>query len=436
MASLLGLGGISEKIQAIVQKVRQPIEKAIDWVIGKAVAFAKKIGGKLGFGKDKKGKDNKEDKSESEKKHAEMGNAALQELEKKPPKDMSYEDVRTVKEKQAKTLEDTYNKQLEKPVKMTITFKSPEEDKKDGDMDFHIHIGPNDFDVPGKVSDAADKDLVVPIYRGIHFLKAENHNDEDEKKYQEELAKSSVGKPTYSAAALELAGSKTFDGADVEDKKALEDAVTTVKAELKKKESKGEEAKAEDVISWWRPKQNFDSQILALLQRYINSYGEFKKELKAKNKEAYKELSFSEIPFISTSWRAKHPIKYALGASLAKELQPRRREASVAGRVFVYLFHGKDLKGQNVASVKDLQAADKIKIDHRKLHQEEVTFSGGIPGENLVKQHDIIWDISPVPSDPTALDRVLGNKAAKLAIPIEQDAQTMAEEKMKQGKNK
>jgi hypothetical protein len=53
MASLLGLGGISEKIQAIVQKVRQPIEKAIDWVIGKAVAFAKKIGGKLGLGKDK-----------------------------------------------------------------------------------------------------------------------------------------------------------------------------------------------------------------------------------------------------------------------------------------------------------------------------------------------------------------------------------------------
>ena len=53
MASLLGLGGISEKIQAIVQKVRGPIEKAIDWVISQAVTFAKKIGGKLGFGKDK-----------------------------------------------------------------------------------------------------------------------------------------------------------------------------------------------------------------------------------------------------------------------------------------------------------------------------------------------------------------------------------------------
>ncbi|MBD1920028.1 DUF4157 domain-containing protein [Microcoleus sp. FACHB-831] len=146
MASLLGLGGISEKIQAIVQKVRGPIEKAIDWVIAQAVTFAKKIGGKLGFGKDKKGKDNKEDKSESEKKHAEMGNAAAQQLAKKPSQEMPYEEIRASKEKEAKMLEDKYNKELEKPVKMTITFKSQEEDKKDGDMDFHIHIGPNDYD--------------------------------------------------------------------------------------------------------------------------------------------------------------------------------------------------------------------------------------------------------------------------------------------------
>ena len=47
LASLLGLDGIAAKIQAIIQKVRQPIEKVIDWVIGKAVAFAKKIGGKV-----------------------------------------------------------------------------------------------------------------------------------------------------------------------------------------------------------------------------------------------------------------------------------------------------------------------------------------------------------------------------------------------------
>jgi len=62
MASLLGLGGITGKIQDIIKRVRGPIEKAIDWVIAQAVKFAKKIGNKLGFGKGKKGnKDGEKD---------------------------------------------------------------------------------------------------------------------------------------------------------------------------------------------------------------------------------------------------------------------------------------------------------------------------------------------------------------------------------------
>jgi hypothetical protein len=62
MASLLGLGGISEKIEGIIKTVRQPIDKAIDWLIAQAVKFAKKIGKALGFGKDEKGKDGKDNK--------------------------------------------------------------------------------------------------------------------------------------------------------------------------------------------------------------------------------------------------------------------------------------------------------------------------------------------------------------------------------------
>jgi hypothetical protein len=50
MASLLGLGGISEKIGGIIKTVRTPIDKAIDWLIAQAVKFAKKIGNKLGSG--------------------------------------------------------------------------------------------------------------------------------------------------------------------------------------------------------------------------------------------------------------------------------------------------------------------------------------------------------------------------------------------------
>lgn len=42
LASLLGLGGISGKIKKILETVQKPVNKAIDWVIGKAVAFGKK----------------------------------------------------------------------------------------------------------------------------------------------------------------------------------------------------------------------------------------------------------------------------------------------------------------------------------------------------------------------------------------------------------
>jgi predicted RNA-binding protein YlqC (UPF0109 family) len=50
----LGLGGITDKIQNIIKRVRGPIEKAIDWVIGKATKHAKSFAGK--FNKTKVGK--------------------------------------------------------------------------------------------------------------------------------------------------------------------------------------------------------------------------------------------------------------------------------------------------------------------------------------------------------------------------------------------
>lgn len=51
LASLLGVGGISEKIKEIIQDIREPVNAAIDWVINKAVDIVKAVGGLLGFGK-------------------------------------------------------------------------------------------------------------------------------------------------------------------------------------------------------------------------------------------------------------------------------------------------------------------------------------------------------------------------------------------------
>jgi hypothetical protein len=144
LARLIGLGGISEHIKTVIKKIQSPIETAMTKVANFIVEKGKSL---LGKGKDNNEGTAQDNKSESEKKHADMGNAAAQQLAKKPSQEMSYEEIRASKEKEAKALEDKYNKELEKPVKMTITFKSPEEDKKDGDMDMHIHIGPNDFDL-------------------------------------------------------------------------------------------------------------------------------------------------------------------------------------------------------------------------------------------------------------------------------------------------
>ncbi|BDA66014.1 hypothetical protein CAL7716_001800 [Calothrix sp. PCC 7716] len=55
LASLLGLGGIAGKIQSIFQKLRRPMEKAVDWVIDKGSQAANKVGDKAG----NKGKNNK-----------------------------------------------------------------------------------------------------------------------------------------------------------------------------------------------------------------------------------------------------------------------------------------------------------------------------------------------------------------------------------------
>ncbi|BAY40198.1 hypothetical protein NIES2111_45810 [Nostoc sp. NIES-2111] len=47
LASLLGLGGIAGKIQSIFQKLRKPVEKAVDWIIDKGAKAFKKIGKKI-----------------------------------------------------------------------------------------------------------------------------------------------------------------------------------------------------------------------------------------------------------------------------------------------------------------------------------------------------------------------------------------------------
>ena len=68
LASLLGLGGITDKIREGIDKVRKPIEKAVDFVVMGAVkGFKKLFGGAIGWvkGKYEKGKQWATDKAEA-----------------------------------------------------------------------------------------------------------------------------------------------------------------------------------------------------------------------------------------------------------------------------------------------------------------------------------------------------------------------------------
>jgi Domain of unknown function (DUF4157) len=186
LAKLLGLGDLAQKVRKILQAIRKPIVRAIEWLLkkvkpivkrifkkikglvkkGKAVvkkikkkvkslvkkakrkvkAFVGKIKKNLGIGKGNKSKTKQDkDKRKAERQHARIGKAVIKAMLQKPSKDATYEELRNQKEEQAKGLEIKYNQQLEQPVKLKISFKAPEEDKKDTDLDFHVYIGPNDF---------------------------------------------------------------------------------------------------------------------------------------------------------------------------------------------------------------------------------------------------------------------------------------------------
>ena len=76
LASLLGLGDPSKPVKETIDKAQSPVNKAIDWVITKAVALVKAAGKLLGFGKE----DDKSSHSDDPEKDAKI-TAALAELD-------------------------------------------------------------------------------------------------------------------------------------------------------------------------------------------------------------------------------------------------------------------------------------------------------------------------------------------------------------------
>ena len=199
LAQFLKLNGIAKKIQQAIEKVRKPIDNAIDKGIGFVVEKVKGwFGGnkkKTGKGDAKKIKDeNKKDKAEEldpkdKAKHKEIAGKIESKLKKNKAKDKEeFKDFHKRVEKQGEALEDQYQPQLKKGINLDVKFKSVKEDEKDGDMDYHISIAPNTLKKDGNIDvDNAPK-------RGDHIF---NHSL---RKTASELANITKKLPSLSSA--------------------------------------------------------------------------------------------------------------------------------------------------------------------------------------------------------------------------------------------
>ncbi|MFT4216078.1 MAG: hypothetical protein QM619_02695 [Micropruina sp.] len=184
MASLIGLGGIGQKIREIIQKLQKPVNKAIDfviktglklagpiirgitglgkkvkakaaagkawvkgkaeagkkWVKDKARAGAAKVKGKFGRGA---GPDVAGGLTPAEVRQHEQIADTIAEALNRPGRGQAYRDVRKEKEEQARELIRTHQPKLRSGIGLSVKFADPTKDQADNDVDFEVVIAPN-----------------------------------------------------------------------------------------------------------------------------------------------------------------------------------------------------------------------------------------------------------------------------------------------------
>ena len=169
LAALVGVTGLTGKIQKIIKKVRKKIDKAINKVIKKAKKIFNKI---LGKKKPKKGQakkikdDNKKQKpakltAKDKAKHKKIVGKIEKKLGEKAKKGEPFDKFYARKKKEAKTLENKYQPQLKKGINLDIKFNALAKDKEDNDVDIKIKIAPND--TTGKVQAKGDGKDNLPL---------------------------------------------------------------------------------------------------------------------------------------------------------------------------------------------------------------------------------------------------------------------------------
>ncbi|MFF3733672.1 hypothetical protein ACFYXM_26010 [Streptomyces sp. NPDC002476] len=167
LASLLGIGGLANKVKSVFHAVSRPVNRAID----KIVDFIAKAGKKLSKkprkeNGERKEKDKGEEKGKTgrsetgsdrrtppteEVRHQEIVRSVIRQMER-PTSNSEYQPVRREKETLARQLEATYQPQLKRGIKLSVSFpddaRTASTKKK---LDFHVKVAPNDSVGDGSV---------------------------------------------------------------------------------------------------------------------------------------------------------------------------------------------------------------------------------------------------------------------------------------------
>ena len=386
LASVLGIGGIGEKIRQIVGKLRKPITKAIDSVIKTGLQLAapiirglKGIGGKVkakvAAGKAwVKGKIyGGDDSPEGKQKRLEMGMRA---------------GVALMNRYAGKRVAGALLTPGLAAIRLRYGMTQLEPRQQGARWALHGAVNPTETTTTeaepptaaegGLEPPAGKTEGAIALYRGIHY---------DIKMTEEDYKKATTQKfekrTEFSAGARALADSNKPDGSDVPEKTLIE-AAQTMQLELAKERQPGKFTVPWHVSS--KKWSEFKSRFNALLHLFIDDMDKFRDVIKDPDKAL--SLGFWESPFISTSRSAMAAVKYAKG-KLAGEHQ---RKEGIVGKVYIYLFKVADLARQQAVDPVKLTKDKLIGLSARRMPEGEVTFMGSIPGENLEDQMAVFGD--------------------------------------------
>lgn len=153
LANQIGLGSVGNRIQEMVEAVRERVNQGIDWVIDKALSVGRAVLDTLGI---RGGTEQEEVTAEAvdvdPTDHEAIADRAVADLEQIEGTPESYKAVRAEKEVQAREIEQRYTTILSPGIALTVVFKEAAVDVEDQDLDFEVVIAPNMTKKGGSVS--------------------------------------------------------------------------------------------------------------------------------------------------------------------------------------------------------------------------------------------------------------------------------------------